>query len=64
MIKNKSNIFSFDRGINRKQNGKLLQHCSTRIDAFPVLFWLTPRPTEKILDSFLNFILTWEDPVE
>ena len=33
MIRNKSNIFSVDRGINRKKNGKLLQQCATRIEA-------------------------------
>ena len=33
MIRNKSNICSVDRGINRKKNGKLLQQCATRIDA-------------------------------
>ena len=33
MIRNKSNIFGVDRGINRKKNGKLLQQCATRIDA-------------------------------
>ena len=35
MIRNKSNIFSVERGINRKKNGKRLQQCATltRIDA-------------------------------
>ena len=33
MIRNESNIFSVDRGINRKKNGKRLQQCATRIDA-------------------------------
>ena len=33
MIRNQSNIFLVDRGINRKKNGKLLQQCATRIDA-------------------------------
>ena len=33
MIRNKSNIFSVDRGINRKKNGKRLQQCTTRFDA-------------------------------
>ena len=48
MIRNKFNSFSFDRGINRKKNGKLLQQCAacTRIDA---VF----RP---FIDSFLNKI--------
>ena len=32
MIRNRSSIFSVDRGINRKMNGKLLQQCATRID--------------------------------
>ena len=32
MIRNKSSIFSVDRGINRKKNEKLLQQCATRID--------------------------------
>ena len=32
-LRNKSNIFSVDRGINRKKDGKLLQQCATRIDA-------------------------------
>ena len=40
MIRNQSNIFSVDRGINRKKNGKLLQQCAMRIDAVfhPFLF--------------------------
>ena len=29
MIINKSNIFSVDRGIKRKKNGKRLQQCAT-----------------------------------
>ena len=33
MIRNKCNIFSVDRGINRKKNGKRLQQWATRIDA-------------------------------
>ena len=56
MIRNKSNIFSVDRGIKRKKNGKfLLQQCSTRIDAVFRPF-LIPRSTEKVLpvDSFLK----------
>ena len=36
MIRNKSNIFTVDRGVNRKKTGKLLQQCTTRTDAvFP-----------------------------
>ena len=33
MIRNKSNIFSVDGGINRKKKGKRLQQCPTHIDA-------------------------------
>ena len=33
MIRNKSNIFSVDRGINRKKNRKRLQQWVTRINA-------------------------------
>ena len=33
MIRNKSNIFSVDRGISQKKKGKLLQQCAARIDA-------------------------------
>ena len=33
MIRNKFNIFSVNRDINRKKNGKRLQQCATRIDA-------------------------------
>ena len=28
-LRNESNIFSVDRGINQKKNGKLLQQCAT-----------------------------------
>ena len=56
MIRNKSNIFSVDRGINRKKNGKLLQQNATRIDAVfrPFFGWYLDQP--KILDSFLKSI--------
>ena len=33
MIRNKSNIFSVDRGINRKKKEKLLQQYAWRINA-------------------------------
>ena len=32
-LRNESNIFSVDRGINRKKNGKHQQQCATSIDA-------------------------------
>ena len=54
MIRNKSNIFSVDGGINWKRNRKLLQQCPMGIDAFSVHFWLKAGSTEKILDSFLK----------
>ena len=33
MIRNESNVFSVDRGINQKKIEKLLQQCAKRIDA-------------------------------
>ena len=53
---NKSDIFSFDRGINRKKNGNLLQQCSTRIDAVFRSF-LVDTSEKKMLDSFIKYFL-------
>ena len=51
MIRNKSNIFSVDQGINRKKNGKLLQQCATRIDAVFHPYLDQPK---KYLNHYLN----------
>ena len=55
MIRNKSNIFSVDRGINRKKNGKLLQIALRALIQFSVVFWLIHRSAEKYKILFYRF---------
>ena len=55
MIRNQSNIFSVDRGINRKKNGKLLQQCAKRIDAVFHPFLVDTSINQKKYEiDFLN----------
>ena len=54
MMRDKSNIFSVDRGINRKKNGKLLQQCATRIDAIFRAFLVDTSINRKNIRSFLK----------
>ena len=55
MIRNESNIFSIDRGINqKKKDSKLLQQCPTCIDAVFHPFLVDISINRKDLYSFLN----------
>ena len=53
MIRNKSNIFSVDRGINRKKTENCCNNALRALMQLSALFWLIPQSTEKILHSFL-----------
>ena len=60
-IKKRSNIFSVDRGINHKQNGKLLQQGASGIDKVFCPFGLIPQSTKNILKliHFLSLFFLW-----
>ena len=56
MVKNESNIFSDDKLSTEKRTENFCSNTLSALIQFSVLFWLTPRTTEKILDSFLKYL--------
>ena len=61
IIKKRSNIFSVDRGINHKQNGKLLQQGASGIDKVFCPFGLISRSTKNIFNTFLKSFCTTDN---